>query len=162
MFPLMRLLVSALLTLLLSFPALAGQQGELPPEPALLKVYFDVNIGIGQKLETRLRLINTTYDQLVEQGYQPQVIIGFRGPASFFVTKGEGYVEQMDLVFKNKIAQWLTLFTNKGIRMEQCRIAAGLIGIETGAFRPEVVLVDNGYVAMIVYQHQGFSYIPMD
>lgn len=162
MFPLKHLLVSALLILMFSSPALASQQGETPPGPSTLKVYFDVNVGIGQKLETRLRLINTTYDQLLEKGYQPQVIIGFRGPASFFVTKGEGYVDQMDLVFKNKIAQWLTLFTNKGIRLEQCRIAAGLIGIETDDFRPEVVLVDNGYVGMIVYQHQGFSYIPMD
>ncbi len=164
MFP-VRIILLMVLLLLPSSPGFAGQQQLLTPEPpgiSPLKVYFDVNVGVAIKLETRLRLINTTYDQLLQQGSRPQFIIGFRGRASYFVTKDKGYVEAADHVFKEKIHQWVKTFHARGIRMEQCGIAAGLTGIETSDFLPEVEVVDNGYVAMIIYQNKGFSQIPMD
>lgn len=127
-----------------------------------LRVYFDVNVGVAKMLETRLMLINTTYDQLLQRNSNPEFIVGFRGKASYFVTKGDGYVETEDVELKKKIHQWVKTFKDKGIRLEQCRIAAGMTGIEVKDFLPEVEVVDNGYVSMIIYQNQGFSQIPMD
>lgn len=127
-----------------------------------LKVYFDVNVGVGKKLETRLMLIRKTYGELVEQGGRPEFIIGFRGKASYFVTRSNSYVEPGDLAVKNKIHQWIMIFKELGIRMEQCQIAADFTGIEAKDFLPEVEVVSNGYVSMIAYHNQGFAQIPMD
>lgn len=140
-------------------PPAAGQQVQAASGA---KVYFDVNVGEARKMAIRLQLINTTYDQLAEQGSVPRFVVGFRGAASFFTTKGEGYVKPDDLPIKKKIHHWLQIFAAKGIRLEQCRIAADLNGIAATDFQPEVTVVDNGYVAMISYQHQGYAYIPMD
>lgn len=162
------LLRGVLLTLVffsLSSQVSAGTTQEptsLTGNSSVYRVYFDVNVGIPKKLETRLRLINATYDQLLEQGKKPEFVVGFRGKASYFVTKGEGYVEPEDLAFKQKIQQWVNTIKGRGIRIEQCRIAAGLVGVDPKDFLPELEVVENAYVSMIVYQQQGFSQIPMD
>ncbi|PLX51481.1 MAG: hypothetical protein C0613_00385 [Desulfobulbaceae bacterium] len=131
-----------------------------PQPPA--RAYFDVNLGLADKLETRLMLINTTFDQLSAQGLAPQFVVGFRGPASFFVTTGDGYVASADLAAKRKIRQWLRIFTNKGIGLEQCLIAAAMLGINNDDFLTDLTLVDNGYATMVLYQNRGFARIPMD
>ena len=48
------------------------------------------------------------------------------------------------------------------IDLEQCRIAAGFEDIAIADFLPQVKLVANGYVSMIGYQSQGYSFVPMD
>jgi intracellular sulfur oxidation DsrE/DsrF family protein len=140
-------------------PPAADPQGQ---HASATTVYFDVNVGEARKLAVRLQLINTTYEQLAERGVAPHFVVGFRGAASFFTTKGDGYVEARDLPIKKKIHDWLQIFAAKGIRLEQCRIAADLNGINATDFRPEVAVVANGYVEMISYQHQGYAYVPMD
>lgn len=132
----------------------------MPQPPA--RAYFDVNLGLADKLETRLMLINSTFDQLSAQGMAPQFVVGFRGQASFFVTKGDGYVAAADLAAKKKIRHWLRIFTDKGIRLEQCLIAAAMLGINNDDFLTDLILIDNGYAAMVLYQNRGFARIPMD
>ncbi len=148
----------------LASPTFAGQQyGSLALSGSSpLKVYFDVNLGVAKKLETRLMLISKTYEQLVEQGGHPEFIVGFRGKASAFITQGNSHVDPGDLAMKKKIHQWLKTFKARGIRMEQCQIAADFTGIESQDFLPEVEVVSNGYISMLVYQNQGFAQIPMD
>lgn len=107
-------------------------------------------------------LINKTFDQIVESGGQPQFVVGVRGGASLFVTKGDGHVSRADLAYKKKIHHWLEIFQKKGIRLEQCNIAAGFFGIDRNDFRPEMTVVANGYLAMITYQNRGFAQVPMD
>lgn len=73
-----------------------------PQPPA--RAYFDVNLGLADKLETRLMLINTTFDQLSAQGLAPQFVVGFRGPASFFVTTGMAMSRLLILPPREKFA----------------------------------------------------------
>jgi intracellular sulfur oxidation DsrE/DsrF family protein len=127
-----------------------------------VSVYYDVNMGIPAKLKTRLKLIDKTYDQLVEAGVRPEFVVGFRGKASYFVTKGNDYVLEEDLGIKREVQQLVTAFKAKGIVMEQCQIAAQLHHIEYTDFLPEVEVVQNGYISMIGYQAKGYSQVPMD
>ena len=125
-------------------------------------VYFDVNIGEPAKLRTRLQLIETTYTQLVAAGFSPRVVIGIRGMASNYFTKGADYVLEADLPLKKEIAAKIEKLRTMGFAVEQCRIAAGLQQIKVADFLPLVQVVDNGYVSMIGYQAQGYAYVPMD
>lgn len=126
------------------------------------KVYFDVNVGEPEKLINRLQLIDTTYSQLVASGVSAGVVIGIRGKASNFFTRGGEYVLDTDLPAKKKIEARIEQFRDRGFRIEQCSIAAGLQEIDVADFLPQVELVANGYVSMIGYQSKGYAYVPMD
>lgn len=127
-----------------------------------VKIYFDVNVGIPQKLLLRLSLIEKTLSQLGAAGVTPDVIIAFRGKASKFITNGNEYVEDNEQAAKAKVHTWLESFAKQGIHMEQCLIAADLQGIAPEDVRPELEVTQNGYISMIAYQNRGFSLVPMD
>ncbi|MCK5071447.1 MAG: DsrE family protein [Desulfocapsa sp.] len=126
------------------------------------KIFFDVNIGIPDKLVLRLSLIDKTISQLKAAGVKSDVVISFRGKASKFVTNGEWYVEKDEQIAKVKVHKWLEDFSRQGIYMEQCLIAANLFGIDPEDIRTEVEVTQNGYVSMVAYQNRGFAVIPMD
>jgi intracellular sulfur oxidation DsrE/DsrF family protein len=126
------------------------------------KAYFDVTVGDPGALLTRLQLIEKTYNQLVAAGVTPSFIIGIRGKASNFFTKGSDYVLDIDLPAKIQIARLVEKFKAMNVGVEQCRIAAGFQEIEEADFLPQIELVDNGYASMIVYQSQGYGFVPMD
>ena len=126
------------------------------------KAYFDVTIGDPGPLLVRIQLIEKTYNQLVAAGVTPSFIIGIRGKASSFFTKGTDYVLDIDLPAKIQIARFVEKFKAMHVGVEQCRIAAGSQDIEIEDFLPQIKLVDNGYVSMIVYQSQGYAFVPMD
>jgi len=125
-------------------------------------VFFDLNVGDPAKLHTRLQLIETTYSQLVAAGFSPRVVIGVRGMASNYFTRDAGYVPEDDSPVKKEIAAKVAKFRAMGFAIEQCRIAAGMQGIDVADFLPQVQIVDNGYISMIGYQAQGYAYVPMD
>jgi uncharacterized protein len=95
-------------------------------------------------------------------GITPIFIIGIRGKASNFFTKGNNYVLETDLPDKEQISALVTKLSVMKIGLEQCRIAAGFEGIAVTDFLPQIKLVANGYVSMIGYQAQGYSFVPMD
>ncbi|MBU1138035.1 MAG: DsrE family protein [Proteobacteria bacterium] len=151
--------------LLLTFGIAQSEEYQQSPSLSGLttaKVYFDVNIGIPEKLVVRLILIDKTLSQLQAAGVKPEAIIAFRGKASKFVTKGDFYVEKEEQAAKAEVHKWLKKFAGKGIAMEQCLIAAELNGISPNDFRPELKIIQNGYISMIAYQNRGFALIPMD
>ncbi len=125
-------------------------------------VYFDVNVGEPAKLLTRLELIEKTYSQLVAAGVAPRFVVGIRGKASNFFTRGGDYVLAADLAAKQNIAARIDQFKGQGFGLEQCRIAADLQEIDVADFLPQIEVVANGYVSMIGYQAQGYAFVPMD
>lgn len=127
-----------------------------------VKVYFDVNVGVPEKLVLRLSLIDETLSQLRDSGVKPDAVIAFRGKASKFITNGNWYVEKEEQAAKAEVHKWLETFASQGVRMEQCLIAANLHGISPEDVRAELEVTRNGYISMIAYQDRGFTMIPMD
>lgn len=126
------------------------------------KAYFDVTIGEPKQLLIRLQLIEKTHDQLLGAGVTPSFIVGIRGKASNFITKGSDYVLDIDLPEKKQIAAIVKKLKTLQIVVEQCYIAAGFQEIDVADFLPEVDLVANGYVSLIGYHSQGYGLVPMD
>ncbi|MBU0947060.1 MAG: hypothetical protein KJ804_03020 [Proteobacteria bacterium] len=155
------------LPLFLIFSWTIAQGEEYKQSPALsglttARVYFDLNIGIPEKLLVRLTLIDKTLSQLQAAGVKTEAVIAFRGKASKFVTQGDWYVEKDELAAKTAVHNWLQKFARQGIAMEQCLIAAELNGISAKDFRPELTITQNGYISMLAHQQKGFTQIPMD
>ena len=89
-------------------------------------------------------------------------MVAFRGRASLFITKGDGYVAADEKGAKLEMKSWIERFRQEGLTIEQCAIAAGLININLKDFLPQIEVVENGYVSLIGYQQQGYAYLPMD
>ena len=125
-------------------------------------IYFDVSLKDDALLVFRMDLLDRTIKTLDEYGLEVNAVIGIRGHASRFITKGEHYVLDEQVENKKKIQQWIKRFSDRGIVIEQCAIAAGMHDIAKDDFLPEVTIVGNGYVSLVGYQAQGYSVVPMD
>lgn len=137
--------------------------GDIPALANLseLKVYFDVKADSAGKVEKRMQWIQDTYEQVTQQGLQASFVIGFRSRASFFVTKGDDYIDERESITKGKIEEWLLRFRKMGMVIEQCRLSAELFEIDQEDFLPEVRVVKNGFVSISGYQNRGYAYVPM-
>jgi len=147
--------------------ALPGQAAEYNNEQALRgvkdgKAYFDVNVGKPGKLLARLQAIYQTYNQFEDSGVTPDFVIGFRGGASKFVTRGDAYVQKKELPDKEKVRSWIEQFQELGVTMEQCWIADSALRIDPKDVLPEIKVIANGYVSLIAYQVKGYALVPMD
>ena len=127
-----------------------------------VKVYFDVTAGEPQRLLLRLSLIDKSLAEFKVNNITPEAVIGFRGKASRFVTKGFDYIDDEEREAKVAVQQWLERYHADNIALEQCRIAAQLVDIAEEDIRSELKIVGNAYVSMIAYQNRGFALVPMD
>ncbi len=125
-------------------------------------VYFDVNLDDSQKLLLRMNLLQQTVQQLREAGLEISIVIGFRGGASRFITRSDHYVLDEESGDKQKIQKLISSFSDEGITIEQCSIAADLLDIIHEDFLPEVRIVANGYISLIGYQTRGYAVVSMD
>ena len=126
------------------------------------RAVFDINQGDPRTLALRLKLVKTTYDQLIAAGVTPHFVLTFRGGASQFLTVGDKYVEPEELPDKLRIREQLENLSSRGLPLEQCAIAAELNKIAPEDFIPQVRVVANGYTSLIAYQNRGYAFIPME
>jgi len=125
-------------------------------------VYFDVNIKDDNLLVFRMDMIDRTIRSMAEAGVEVGAVIGFRGGASRFVTRDEHYVLREEVANKKKIQDWIVDFSDRGIVVEQCAIAAEINNIDIDDFLADVKIVGNGYISMAAYHSRGYAFIPMD
>ncbi len=127
-----------------------------------VQIYFDVNVKDDNLLAFRMEMIDRTIRDMVDAGVEVGAVIGFRGGASRFITEDEHYVLREEVANKKKIQDWIVYFSDRGIVVEQCAIAAEINHLDTADFLPDVTVVGNGYVSMAAYQSRGYAVIPMD
>jgi len=158
--------ITVLLSLIMLLPGLATA-GTFNDARALeglttVKVVVDVNVGEPKLLLRRIQLIDETYTQLLDAGAKPVFVVAFRGPATRFVTRGEGHVAKEHLAVKKEVQGWVGQFAENGFSLEQCAIAARGQKVPPGDILPEINVVQNGYVSLVAYQNKGFALLPMD
>jgi len=156
----------AYVAMLLLAPGLAAA-GAFPNTRALAglttaKVVVDVNVGDPDLLLRRIELIDETYTQLLDAGVKPSFVVAFRGPATRYVTRGKGHVAPEDQAVKEQIQGWIRQFHENGFVLEQCAIAARGQKVPAEDILPEITVVQNGYISLVVYQNKGFALLPMD
>lgn len=127
-----------------------------------VRVYFDASLKDDDLLVFRMELLDRTIRQMEEAGVDVSGVIGFRGGASRFITKEDHYVLEEQAGNKVKIQEWIRRFSQQGLVIEQCAVAAEILDIPVEDFLPEVKIVGNGYISLIGYQAQGYSVVPMD
>ncbi|NNK58612.1 MAG: DsrE family protein [Desulfofustis sp.] len=126
------------------------------------QVYFDVSLKDDNLLVFRMEMLDKTIKQIEDAGLEVRTVVGFRGGASRFITKDDHYVLEEEISNKKKIQDWVKQFSERGIIIEQCSIAAGILDIPQEDFMEEIKVVGNGYISLVGYQAQGYSVVPMD
>ena len=126
------------------------------------KVVWDVNVGSPGKLLKLLKVMEETYDDLVRQGANPDMILAFRGPVVKLISS-----ESLDLPLDEEeaheeVLNLLRTFRQKpGVKMESCSVSTRMLGIDDDTIMAEVKPVGNTFVSLIGYQKKGYALIPI-
>jgi hypothetical protein len=155
-------LLMAILLVPITTPAGQFTDGNALKGLKSVKVICDVNVGDPELLLRRIELIDETYTQLIDAGIHPTIIVAFRGPATKFVTLGNGYVSAEHLTVRKEIQGWIEQFQKNGFSLEQCAIAARSQKVTYDDILPQITLVRNGYISIVAYQNKGYALMPMD
>lgn len=127
-----------------------------------VKAVFDINQGNPERLKLRLQLVEMSWKQLKKAGANPDFILTFRGKASFLMTAGMKHIAIEDRDVQQEIHALIEQFSNRGIPLEQCAVAASIAGIDVEDFIPQLKVVANGYISLMGYQNKGYAFIPME
>ncbi|MGB5833418.1 MAG: DsrE family protein [Thiohalocapsa sp.] len=126
------------------------------------KVVWDINMGDPKKLGLYLQVIQETYDDLVRQDVEPDMVFAFRGRSVLLVSEDR---EAMPLEQHNDLDAVAGLLAdlNKrpGVRMEACSVACRLFGVKAEKLLPNIEAVGNTFVSLIGYQTKGYAIIPI-
>jgi len=125
------------------------------------KVVFDLNNNDPQVLALYLQVIQETYEDLRDQGVEPDIILAFRGRAVTMVSQDRERFELTEFDHLDRIEDLVGELRDKDIRMESCAVATRLFGVDHGELLPGITPVRNTFVSLTGYQAQGYALIPI-
>jgi len=164
----MRVIYKIFLFSVLGFISMSTVLAEKPSDTDALKnievgkVVWDVLVGRPDSLLYYLKLIDETYDDLVRQNVEPDMVFIFHGRAIQLIKSEEvDYLPKDKQAHKEALALISDLNARPGVRMEACSISATRQGIENDGIISDVKMVGNTYVSLIGYQSKGYSVIPV-
>lgn len=118
------------------------------------RVVFDVRVVDFDKLEFNLKLIRDTYEGMVAQGVQPQMVVAFRGPGIGMLSADELEDEEaLELIRGLK---------KKDVRLEACAYATRVFKADPADLTPEIALVVNVLHSVIGYQQKGYALVVLN
>jgi len=126
------------------------------------KVVWDVLASRPDRLLFYLKLIDETYNDLVRQDVEPDMVFIFHGRALQLIKS-----EKVDYLPKDMQAHQEALVliselnARPGVQMEACSISARMQDIDNDGIISDVTMVGNTYVSLIGYQSKGYSVIPV-
>lgn len=62
-------------------------------------------------------------------------------------------------VHLEQIAKTIAAMAEDGIKIEICKFAAKLFGVEPATILPEIKQIENGWISLIGYQAKGYALV---
>ena len=126
------------------------------------KVVWDVLASRPDRLLFYLKLIDETYDDLVRQDVEPEMVFIFHGHAlNLIKSEPDEFLARDKQALQEALMLISELNSKSGVRMEACSISARMQDIENDGIISDVKMVGNTYVSLIGYQAKGYSVIPV-
>ena len=114
------------------------------------KIVWDINMGDPKKLTLYLRVIQETYDDLVRQNVQPDMIFAFRGRSVQLISTDREAIPLDQHIYLDEVAELLADLNGRpGVRMEACSVACRLFGVKAENLLPSIQAVGNTFVSLI-------------
>lgn len=127
------------------------------------KVIWDVTLNKPSRLLFVMKVIDETYEDLVEQDVTPDMVFTFHGRVLRLLSSQP---LELDLDEEAALEELLTLIQTMskkpGVKMESCSVASRILGIDNSTIIPAVKPVGNTFVSLIGYQQKGYALIPID
>ncbi|MCV6636129.1 DsrE family protein [Candidatus Albibeggiatoa sp. nov. NOAA] len=161
------LVVSTCISLCLLFNTAYAEQ---PNDAASLKdiavgkAVFDINIAgnNAQKLALYLKVIEETYDGLVAQNVQPDILLAFRGSSVQMISTNQPEDMALDTEEQlEQVAELLKGLAEKGVKFEACSVATRVFNVANDSLLPNIQAVGNTFISLIGYQAKGYAVIPI-
>ncbi|WP_018139988.1 DsrE family protein [Thioalkalivibrio sp. ALJ7] len=163
----MKMLLTSLLafSLLLPTAALADKPSDERAIAGLEngRILWDITIGDPERLIARLSVIEETYDDMVRQGLEPEMMFAFRGGAAGLIAASTDHLELEDVSAVRHIHERLEdLLARDGVHMEACSIATRRFDLTQDDLLPGIQLVGNTFLSIMGYESQGYATIRID
>jgi intracellular sulfur oxidation DsrE/DsrF family protein len=145
----------------LALPGCATTGKEAASSGKELKLAFDFTDGNPVVLLNKLNNVDTTRKQLIDSGITPNIVMTFRGNASYFTQSNLSMVKDTERADALKVAAKLKeMKASPGVEgLEQCNLPLADRKLKPMDLMQEVKLVPNGWIALGTYQQQGYAYI---
>lgn len=111
---------------------------------------YDVRVADTDRLLFNLRLVKETWEGMKGKGMDPRFVVTIRGGAVRSFTREEMTAE---------LAELLADLRSRGIRVEICRVALRVSGVEEQLVVPDVEKADNVLISQILLQNRGYALI---
>lgn len=126
------------------------------------KAVFDITTENPNKLSFYLKLIGETAETMKAAGVEPDFVLTFRGPATFYVSSDRERIKIEDSLVADSIqAQLDTLSRKSHMKLEQCSVAARALKVDIATVYPSVKVVGNSWISLIGYQNKGYALVPV-
>ncbi|WP_038051379.1 DsrE family protein [Thioalkalivibrio sp. ALJ1] len=162
----MKIVSSLFLLLALSLTTLSVQ-ADAPTDARALegvdqaRVVFDLNNDDPEVMALYLMVIRETFEDLTDQGVEPDMILTFRGRAVTMVSEDRERFELTEFDHLDAIEDHIAALQEKGVHLESCSVATRLFGVDHGELLPGIEPVRNTFVSLTGYQAQGYAVIPI-
>lgn len=149
------------ISLLCVVSVVSAEEHEAPESVKSTKAIFDFRIGDPKMAVLHMGLIHQTYKDLAATMKNPVLAVVFIGPSVKLISKNrEGFTPEDQKVL-DEIAKTISAMSKDGIKLEICLVAARVLNVDPASVLPEIKRVENGWVAEIRYQAQGYSLVPV-
>lgn len=127
------------------------------------KVIWDVTLSKPSRLLFVMKVIDETYEDLVDQGITPDMVFTFHGRVLKLISSQPIELSIDEEAAQEELLELISTLSKKpGVKMESCSIASRILNIDNDTIIPEVKPVRNTFVSLIGYQQRGYSLIPID
>ncbi len=126
------------------------------------KAVFLIDFKTAKTTAFYMDLIVGTYDGLVRQNVEPEMVVVVIGPTVKFLSK----TADPELTFDyekefDSIQASIKELHKRGIRIEVCAIATDVFNIDNSTLPKELSVVADGFISLIGWQTQGYKLVPV-
>jgi len=123
---------------------------------------YDVRKANPKAMLSYLKGIESNYNNLIKENVKPHFRIIFISSAVQFITTHPSDIIEMEYsdTLKN-IAKQITRLKNIGVKMEACATAMAYFKVDNDTLLPGITPVRSGFIAVMGWQAQGYSLVPI-
>ena len=152
-----------LLVALIASPAISEEYNALKGVKKV-KAVFDVSMGSPQITPLVFWAVRNVYDdesvRMLPES--PAVAVVFHGQAVKLIsTDRDGYSDE-EKKSLDEFAGMIKQMKQDGVKLEVCKYAVKVLGVNPESILPEIDQVGNGFISVVGYQSQGYSVVTVN
>ncbi|RMF47599.1 MAG: hypothetical protein D6751_02340, partial [Deltaproteobacteria bacterium] len=150
------------LFLALGSPVLAAAPNDAAALTGLTsaKAVFDVRTKEPGRLLFIVKVIDETYQSMLDQGVTPDFVVSFRGGTLPLLRKDPDKVNSLERTMLSEVRERIAAWGKGPVKAEACNVAGRIFKVTPEQLAPGVSMVGNSLISLIGYQNRGYALVP--